>query len=115
MGSGSRDMHETCREIQTNAGLMLVEDTPRYQHPELWIGIYSIAAFFGHVRQGMAGACAASACTRLTAAPKGAVQAMVAGHGPRSRVPGYIDCSLNRGSELERSFGHLDGNVAQMV
>ena len=79
MGSGSRDMHETCREIQTNAGLMLVEDTPRYQHPELWIGIYSIAAFFGHVRQGMAGACAASACTRLTAAPKGAVQAMVAG------------------------------------
>lgn len=100
-GSGSREIHGTCREMQANASLMLVEDTPRYQHPEYRISIcsmISIGTFFDRVRHGRADACAASASTRLTAAPEGAVQAMVAGYAPRRRVPGYINSSFNCGS-----------------
>lgn len=61
---------------------------------------------FGHVRHGRADACAASAGSRLTAAPEGAMKAMVAGDAPRCAECPVTSIRLRRRTRaLLRAFG----------
>ena len=97
-GSGSRELHEIRRMMQTNASLMLVEDTPRYQHPESRIGIYSminIGTFFDYVRHGKRMLAPRALVPDRQRLLEAQCRQMVAEYAPRRRVPGYIDSSFN--------------------